>query len=141
MAVKSTANNITSGLPADGIAVTAGVNIAVSGQSVAFQAGLTDEGNSGAADTIDFLSRYRWTHKSTLTDNVIYTLSNPVVGGVYTILIFTGAGGFTAAWPATVKWAGGVAPVITATAARMDSIVLEWDGTNYYGSFNQDYTP
>lgn len=121
--------------------LSAGVNLAFGASSIAFEAGLTDEGNSGTADTIDFLSRYRWTHKSTLTGNVTYTLSNPAIGGVYTILIFTGAGAFTATWPGTVKWSGGTAPVITVTAARMDLVVLTWDGTNYYGSSQQNYTP
>jgi hypothetical protein len=127
--------------------LTAGVNVTLTdagaGSTVtaAFQSGMTDEGNSGTADTINFTSRYRWTHKSTLTDNVTYTLTNPVVGGTYTILIFTGAGGFTATWPATVKWPAGTAPTITVTASRMDLVVLTWDGTNYYGSFNQNYTP
>ena len=127
--------------------LTTGVNISLTDGgannpvTLALSAGLTDEGNSGTADTIDFLSRYRWTHKSTLTGNVTYTLSNPVTGGVYTILIFTGAGSFTVTWPATVKWSGGTAPTITVTAARMDLVVLTWDGTNYYGSFQQNYTP
>jgi len=96
-------------------------------------------GNSGTALTVN------WSDGSlqsvTLTGNVTFTLSNPVTGGVYALRILTGAGGFTATWPATVKWPSGTAPTITATASRMDLINLLWDGTNYYGSFTQDYTP
>lgn len=96
-------------------------------------------GNSGAAKTID------WSNGSlqsvTLTDNVTFTLSNPVTGGVYAIRVLTGAGSFTATWPAEVKWPGGTGPTITTTASRMDLINLLWDGTNYYGSFSQNYTP
>jgi len=99
----------------------------------------TDDGNSSTADTLDLSSCA--VRKSTLTGNVTYTLTNPVTGGSYLIRILTGAGSFTVTWPATVKWAGGTAPTITATASKMDLINLYWDGTNYYGSFTQAYTP
>lgn len=98
-----------------------------------------DAGNSGAADTIDWSACAA--QKSTLTDNVTYTFSNPVTGGTYVLRVLTGAGSFTVTWPATVKWAGGVAPTITTTASRMDLISFYYDGTNYYGSYTQDYTP
>jgi hypothetical protein len=40
-----------------------------------------------------------------------------------------------------VKWSGGTAPTITATAARMDVLSFISDGTNWYGSFVQNFTP
>lgn len=98
-----------------------------------------DDGNSGTADTIDWSAGSA--HKSTLTGNVTYTFSNPVTGGAYALRVLTGAGSFTATWPATVKWAGGTAPTITTTASRMDLINFYYDGTNYYGSYTQNYTP
>lgn len=99
----------------------------------------TDSGNSGATKTLDLSTCAA--QKSTLTGNVTYTLTNPVVGGAYVIRILSGAGSFTATWPGTVKWSGGTAPTITAIAARLDLINLYWDGTNYYGSFAQNFTP
>lgn len=99
----------------------------------------TDDGNSSTADTLDLSSCP--VRKSTLTGNVTYTLTNPVTGGAYIIRILTGAGGFTATWPATVKWAAGSAPTITVTASRMDLVSLLWDGTNYYGTVSQNFTP
>lgn len=98
-----------------------------------------DDGNSGTADTIDWSAGSA--HKSTLTGNVTYTFSNPVTGGSYVLRVLTGAGSFAVTWPGTVKWPGGVAPTITVTAARMDLFNFYWDGTNYYGSFAQNYTP
>ncbi len=40
-----------------------------------------------------------------------------------------------------VKWSGGTAPTITATLSRMDIITFVSDGTNWYGSFVQNFTP
>lgn len=97
----------------------------------------TDSGNSGTTKTLDLSTCS--TQKSTLTGNVTYTLSNPVTGGVYIIRIATGAGSFTATWPASVKWSGGTAPTITVTASKVDLINLYYDGTSYLGSFSQNY--
>ena len=40
-----------------------------------------------------------------------------------------------------VKWPGGTAPTITATLGRMDIITFVSDGTNWYASFVQNFTP
>jgi hypothetical protein len=40
-----------------------------------------------------------------------------------------------------VKWSGGTAPTITATAGKMDILSFFADGTNWYGSFTQNFTP
>lgn len=44
-----------------------------------------------------------------------------------------------AGWPATVKWPGGVAPVITTGASKVDVLSFYWDGTNYWGQFAQNF--
>ncbi len=98
-----------------------------------------DDGNSSTADTIDWSTGSA--HKSTLTGNVTYTFSNPVTGGAYVLKILTGAGSFSTTWPGNVKWPGGITPTITSTAARLDLVNLYYDGTNYYGSYTQNYTP
>jgi hypothetical protein len=41
----------------------------------------------------------------------------------------------------SVKWNGTGAPTITATAGKMDILSFVSDGTNWYGSFTQGYTP
>jgi hypothetical protein len=40
-----------------------------------------------------------------------------------------------------VKWSGGSAPTITATAGAMDILSFVSDGANWYGSITQGYTP
>lgn len=98
-----------------------------------------DAGNSSTAQTIDWTNAS--SQKSTLTGSVTYTFSNGVAGGAYVLKIATGAGSFTATWPAAVKWAGGTAPTITTTASRVDLINFYYDGTTYFGTFSQNYTP
>lgn len=100
-----------------------------------------DDGNSGTALTIDFASALFGRHELTLTDDVTLTLDNPADKGCYAILIDTGVGGFTVTWPASVLWAGGVAPVITPTAGKVDLVTLIYRVSTgkYHGSFNQNY--
>lgn len=87
------------------------------------------------------------THTSTATNNVTFTFVAPTVqpGAVaYLHLgVFTGAGSFTATWPATVKWPGGVSPVLTTTATKMDWFDCRYRQATgaYYCDFDQNYTP
>lgn len=100
---------------------------------------LFDAGSSGAAKTLNWNDGQR--QLVTLTGNVTFTLTNPVDGVEYTIIIATGAGAFTATWPASVLWPGGTAPTITVAAAKVDIIRLLFRNgtTQYYGSFLQNY--
>ena len=41
----------------------------------------------------------------------------------------------------SVKWGTAGAPTITATAGKMDILTFIADGTNWYGSIAQGYTP
>lgn len=99
----------------------------------------TDNGNSNTADTIDWALSNK--QKSTLTGNCTFTFNAPAGPCSLILKLLTGAGSFTATWPATVKWSGGTAPTITTTASRADIISFYWDGTNYYGNFTQNFTP
>lgn len=96
-------------------------------------------GNTGTALTLDWTNGRK--QKCTLTGNVTFTLSNPTDGARYVIHLLTGAGSFTATWPASVLWPSGTAPTITATASKRDIVVLLYDSatTKYYGAFSQNY--
>lgn len=98
-----------------------------------------DAGNSSTAQTLDLSTCS--SQKSTLTGNVVYTLSNPVTGGTYLFKILTGAGSFTATWPAAVKWSGSTTPTITTTAGKVDLASCYYDGTDYFCNITQNYTP
>jgi hypothetical protein len=61
-------------------------------------------------------------------------------GKSFTLLLNTGAGSLTGTFTG-VKWSGGTAPTITTTASRLDVLSFVADGTNWYGSALQNFTP
>lgn len=70
----------------------------------------------------------------TLTGNCVFTYPAASSGGQFTLLLTQDAtGARTVTWPASVRWAGGTAPTITATAARTDVISFLSDGTYWLG--------
>ena len=72
--------------------------------------------------------------------NVTVTFTNPKAGGVYVLKIIQRAVSFrNIIWPASVKWSGGVLPTISAVALAVDTVVLFYDGTNYYANISQNY--
>jgi hypothetical protein len=121
-----------------------GFGAAADASAVAYFNGLyvndetVDDGNSSTADTIDWATGN--VHYSTLTGNVTYTFSNPKDSAGLILFINTGAGSFTATWPAAVKWFGGAAPTITTTADKVDVVVCRYltISTSYYCSISQN---
>jgi hypothetical protein len=92
----------------------------------------TDNGNSGTSQTIDWQAGNK--QRLTLTGNATLTFTAP--RGACSLmlkLIQDGTGGRTVTWPAAVKWPGGAAPALTATAGALDIVALYFDGTGYYG--------
>ena len=122
-----------------------GVGAAVDASAVALFSGqyyspLVGAGNSGATKTLDWNSGNE--QYVTMTGNCTFTLSNPVNGGRYVILLNTGAGSFTATWPATVRWSGGSAPVLTTAAGKLDLFTFIWNSTLglYFGASSPNYS-
>jgi hypothetical protein len=71
----------------------------------------------------------------TLTGNCTFTFPTATAGKGFTLLLLQDAtGSRTATWPASVKWPGGTAPTITATASKGDKYVFVGDGTYWWGS-------
>lgn len=71
------------------------------------------------------------------------TLSNPVDGGRYILVLkqpASGAAGLVT-WPNTVLWPGGAAPVLTTTNGKVDIVTFIYTSTNskYYGSVSFNY--
>lgn len=92
-----------------------------------------DNGNSGAADTIDWGAGNK--QKSTLTGNCTFTFTAP--DGPCNLvlkLVQDGTGSRTVTWPASVKWPAGTAPTLTTDAAAVDIITFYFDGTSYFGA-------
>lgn len=99
----------------------------------------TDNGNSGASDTIDWTVSNK--QKSTLTGNCTFTFTAPP-GPCSLILklVQDGTGSRTVTWPAAVHWSGGTAPTLTTTASKVDIISFYYDGSTYFGTSSLNYT-
>jgi len=78
----------------------------------------------------------------TLTGNATITMPTATSGKSFIMFLKQdGTGSRTVTW-STVKWAGGTAPTITATASRQDIYSFFADGTNWYGTtVGQNFTP
>lgn len=126
--VTVTAGGLT--VTAGGATITAGNLTMGGGQAVAKR---VDDGDSGAADTIDWNAGNL--HRSKLTGNCTYTFSNPQTGASYVLEVLQDAtGSRTVTWPATVKWDGGVTPTLTTTASRKDVFAFLYNGAVYIGA-------
>jgi len=97
-----------------------------------------DNGNSGAADTIDWKVGNK--QKSTLTANCTYTFTAPSGPCNLIFKIIQDSTPRTIIWPATVKWPGGTAPIISTGSGDIDLIAFYYDGTNYFGMASLDFS-
>lgn len=105
---------------------------------VEFKAGITEDAVTltGTSTTIDLATATNFTH--TLTGATTYTFSNPATTGnatAFTLKVIQDSTARTITWPASVDWAGGAAPTLTATSGGVDVFVFYTidGGTTYYG--------
>ena len=103
-----------------------------------FKAGITEDSVtlSGTSTTIDLATATNFVHD--LSGNTTYTFSNPATSGnasAFTLKIIQGSTARTITWPASVDWAGGTAPTLTATNNGVDIFTFFTldGGTTYYG--------
>jgi hypothetical protein len=95
--------------------------------------------NTSTAITVDLANGT--VQNLTLTGTATITMPTAAAGKSFIVYLKTGAGSYSVTWT-TVKWPGGTAPTITATASRMDIYSFFSDGTNWYGTtVGQNYTP
>jgi hypothetical protein len=93
--------------------------------------------NVSGAQAMDLASQNYFAY--TLTGNATLSFSNvPSSGVVIAVtveLIQDGTGSRTVTWPGSVKWPGGVAPVLTTTAGKIDVVTLitRDGGTSWLG--------
>jgi hypothetical protein len=72
-----------------------------------------------------------------------FTMPTATAGKSFILLLkqATSTGGGTATFTPNVKWSVAGTPTMTATAGKMDIFSFVADGTNWYGSVAQGYTP
>lgn len=67
------------------------------------------------------------------------TLTNAAVGTYLIKFVQDATGSRTVSFPVAWKWAGGVVPVLTTTATKLDIVTLVYDGTNYYATIVKNF--
>ena len=96
--------------------------------------------NSSTAITLDLANGT--VQIITLTGNATITMPTATAGKSFIIMLKQDATGSRSVTWTTVKYPGGTAPTITATASRQDIFSFFADGTNWYGVVvAQNYTP
>lgn len=77
----------------------------------------------------------------TSATNLAVTMPTAVSGQSFILILKQPASGTanSVTW-STVKWSGGTTPTVTATVGKADVFTFISDGTNWYGSYVQNYT-
>jgi hypothetical protein len=99
-------------------------------------------GTVTTSSTISLTNGTVQTATLTASTNCTFAMPTAVAGKSFTLFLKQDAttGNGTAVFTG-VKWTGGGAPNITAAAGKMDILSFLSDGTNWYGSYSQGYTP
>lgn len=104
--------------------------------------GVVAIGTVTTASTISLTNGTVQTATLTASTACTFTMPTATAGKSFILLLKQAAttGNGTATFTG-VKFSGGTAPTITATAGKMDILTFTADGTNWYGSFIQNFTP
>ena len=99
-------------------------------------------GTVTTSNTISLTSGTVQTATLTASTACTFTMPTATAGKSFILLLKQAAstGNGTATFT-SVKWGTAGAPTITATAGKMDILSFVSDGTNWYGSAAQGYTP
>ena len=104
--------------------------------------GVVAIGTVTTASTLSLSNGTLQTATLTASTACTFTMPTAIAGKSFVLLLkqaaTTGNGSATFT---SVKWPSSIAPTITTTAARMDILTFVSDGTNWYGSYTQGYTP
>lgn len=104
--------------------------------------GVVAIGTVGASHTFNLANGTFQTATLTASTASTFTMPTATAGKSFVVLLKQAAvtGNGTATFTG-VKWGTAGAPTITAAAGKMDIVSFVSDGTNWYGSISQGYTP
>ena len=99
-------------------------------------------GTVSSSHTLALTSGTVQTATLTASTACTFTMPTATAGKSFILLLKQAAstGGGTATFT-SVKWSSAGTPTVTATAGKMDILSFVSDGTNWYGSIAQGYTP
>ena len=100
-------------------------------------------GTVSSAHTLLLTSGTVQTATLTASTACTFTMPTATAGKSFILLLKQAAstGNGSATFTPNVKWGSAGTPTITATAGKMDILSFVSDGTNWYGSIAQGYTP
>ena len=100
---------------------------------------LSNAGNTGSALTFDFNTTNE--HYANLNANCTFTLSNPIDGARYCLLVNSGAGGHRITWPAACSWGPYGQPMNTQEPSKVDIFTMMYLAatSKYYMSYSLGY--
>jgi hypothetical protein len=100
-----------------------------------------DNGNSGTSTkTIDWTAGQKQKITTTGSCTLAFTAPSGPCNLMFRIIHEDSATAYTYTWPGTVKWPGGTKATTTNTANAVDIISFYYDGTNYYGVANTNFS-
>lgn len=104
--------------------------------------GVVNIGTVTTSSTINLTNGTVQTATLTASTGCTFTMPTAAAGKSFILLLKQAAstGSGTATFTG-VKWGTAGAPTITATAGKMDIVSFVSDGTNWYGTISQGYTP
>lgn len=115
--------------------IAAATNASISLLSGTYNTIQTYTPSAAGTATLD-LSKGNIHHITMPAGNITIALSNGTAGQCFIIRILQDAGGSrTVTWFTTIRWAGGVAPTLTTTASKADTLGFEITGLNTYDGF------
>jgi len=140
--------NGTTGIttPADTVTgnATVGGTLGVTGNTTlgSYSETVVAIGTVTTANTLSLATGTVQTATLTASTACTFTMPTATAGKSFVLLLKQAAttGNGTATFT-SVKWPTSGAPTITATAGKMDILTFVSDGTNWYGSYSQGYTP
>jgi hypothetical protein len=95
---------------------------------------------SGTTQTVDWNNgNMQKLDLASASGNVTLTLSNPIAGAVYKLLVVQGAAPLDLVYPASVKFPQGQTPILSTSASAVDIITFYYDGTSYFADWELDY--
>lgn len=108
----------------------------------AYTEGVVTVGTVSTSHTLSITAGTVITATLTASTACTFTMPTAAAGKSFVLLLKQAAstGNGTATFTG-VKWPAGTAPTITATAGRMDILSFVSDGTNWYGTAAQNFTP
>jgi hypothetical protein len=95
----------------------------------------------GTTQTVDFTTgNIQELSLASATGNVTVTLTNGLMGALYTMYVTQGASPLSLVFAGPVVWPQGQVPILSTGAGNIDKLTFYFDGTKYIGDWELNYS-